>query len=1005
MAIQKQPVPINFSSGLDLKTDPFQVQPGKFLSLENTIFSKGGLLQKRNGFEQLADLPDTSYKYINTFNGNLTAIGPTLAAYSESSQDWVTKGSIVPIQLDTLSLIRSSSNQTQVDTVLASNGLICTVYTDTNPSTTYKYAIADSTTGQNIIAPTTIASASESPRVFLLGNYFIVLYSQSTNLKYVAVPINNPSNPGSATTLITNYQTGALTQPAFDGIVCNNNLYVAYNGTDGGGAIRMAYLNSFLVRQTAATGTNIANTKTADMMSVCCDETGVTPVIWASFYKTAGTTGYVVAVDQQLTSVLTATQIIAAGTILNITSAAQNGSVTVLYETSNTYSYGGSLATNFISKRSSNQSGSLTAASVVSRSVGLASKAFILGGTIFVLSAYSSAYQPSYFLINSSGSVAAKLAYSNGGGYLTLGLPSVTLTDNLAQVGYLIKDLVVATNKSQSPASSSPVYTQTGINLASFDFTTEAMNASEIGANLNISGGLLWTYDGYQVVEQGFNLYPDNVIVTTATGAGSIAAQDYYYSAVYEWTDNQGNIQRSAPSLPVKQTTTTASSTNTIKIPTLRLTYKTLVKIVLYRWSTAQQTYYQVTSITSPTLNDKTVDNVTITDTFADSSIVGNSIIYTTGGVVENIGAPATSVMTLFKSRLFLVDAEDRNLLWYSKQVIEGTPVEMSDLFTLFVAPTVSAQGNTGPITALSVMDDKLIIFKKNAIYYITGNGPDNTGANNDFSEPVFITSTVGCSDQNSIVFMPNGLMFQSDKGIWLLGRDISTTYIGAPVEEFNSDGVLSVLAIPETNQVRFTLNNNETLMYDYFFGQWGTFTGIPSISSTLYQNLHTFIDSYGRTFRELQGSYLDGTRPVLMSFTSGWFNLAGLQGYERAYWFYLLATYISPHKLNVQIAYDYNSAPTQVSLIEPNNFNGAYGSDTIYGGSSPYGGNSNIEQWRVFLQTQKCQAFQITIDEIFDSSFGVAAGAGFTLSGLNLIVGMKAGYPPLKLGSAVSVG
>ena len=50
MALTKQPLSINFAAGLDLKTDPFQVSPGKFLGLANSIFTKGGLLQKRNGF-------------------------------------------------------------------------------------------------------------------------------------------------------------------------------------------------------------------------------------------------------------------------------------------------------------------------------------------------------------------------------------------------------------------------------------------------------------------------------------------------------------------------------------------------------------------------------------------------------------------------------------------------------------------------------------------------------------------------------------------------------------------------------------------------------------------------------------------------------------------------------------------------------------------------------------------------------------------------------------------
>jgi hypothetical protein len=42
MALVKQPLAINFAQGLDTKTDPKQVQPGKFLALQNTIFTKGG---------------------------------------------------------------------------------------------------------------------------------------------------------------------------------------------------------------------------------------------------------------------------------------------------------------------------------------------------------------------------------------------------------------------------------------------------------------------------------------------------------------------------------------------------------------------------------------------------------------------------------------------------------------------------------------------------------------------------------------------------------------------------------------------------------------------------------------------------------------------------------------------------------------------------------------------------------------------------------------------------
>jgi hypothetical protein len=513
-------------------------------------------------------------------------------------------------------------------------------------------------------------------------------------------------------------------------------------------------------------------------------------------------------------------------------------------------------------------------------------------------------------------------------------------------------------------------------------------------------------YDGYAAVEQGFHLWPDYVEATTATTGGFLTGQEYFYQVTYEWADNQGNVYRSAPSIPISVTTTGATSANTIYVPTLRLTYKLSnpVKISIYRWSQAQQIFYQVTSIYAPLLNDPTVDFVTFVDTLADSSILGNNILYTTGGVLENIAAPASNVITLFNNRLWLVDAEDPNTLWYSKQVIEATPVDMSDLLTLYVAPTTSAQGSTGPTLAAAPLDDKLCLFKENAIYYINGIGPDNTGANSQYSDAIFITSTVGCSNQHSIVFMPQGLMFQSDKGIWLLGRDLNTSYIGAPVEKFTTGAtVLSALNIPGTNQVRFTLDSGVTLMYDYYYGQWGTFTNIPAISSTLYQDLHTYITQYGTVFQETPEKYVDGSNPVLMQFTTSWLNLAGLQGFERAYFFYLLGTYMSPHKLQVQVAYDYQPTPSQSMIIKPDNGVSPWGGEQLWGSGQAWGGPGNIEQWRIFFTQGKCQSFQISIQELFDTSLTVLPGAGFTLSGLDVVIGQKSGYPRLKAARQIS--
>jgi hypothetical protein len=293
-------------------------------------------------------------------------------------------------------------------------------------------------------------------------------------------------------------------------------------------------------------------------------------------------------------------------------------------------------------------------------------------------------------------------------------------------------------------------------------------------------------------------------------------------------------------------------------------------------------------------------------------------------------------------------------------------------------------------------LDDKLIIFKNNAIYYITGNGPDVTGANNDFSEPTFISSAVGCAIPNSIGQTPIGLMFQSDKGIWLLGRDLSTKYIGAPVESYNGSEVLNTLTIPGTTQVRFILDNGIMLMYDYYFDQWGTFSGNTAVSSTLYEDMQTILLSSGLVRQETTGEYLDGSAPVSMSFQTAWINFAGQQGFQRALQAFLLSNYLSPHKLRVDISYDYSNSVHQSVILTPNLYAGLYGDESLFGSQNPFGGDSSVSQWRIFFNRQKCQAISLTVTEQFNVDEGGAAGAGLTFSGLSVLLGTKGGSPKL---------
>ncbi len=1158
---------INFAQGLDTKTDPKQVSIGKFLLMENSVFTVGQRLTKRDGNKRILD--STTATYLTTLNKNLTAIGNSVYAYNSSNQTTVSKGVYAPMEVSTLSLIKNSINQTQADSVVASNGLVCVSYTETTGTVvSYKYAIISSETGQNIVAPTAIPVASGSvagsPKVFLLGNYFIVAFtnniSGSFHLQYIAISVFNPTSVTAATDLAAAYTPSSSV--SWDGVVVGLNLYVAYNTVSGGQAVKVVYLTM----TSAAGGLGPSATVTflgytASIVSVCADTATSNGSVFISWFS--GSTGYTAAVSVAPSFAVTMLpiQTIPSGTILNLASFAKSGVCTLFYEVQNAYSYDSTVPTNFIKSVTVTPSGnpvsfrsifssgtstitassatglvngmylvdvttpanllpnttfthsgvtltlsgntqgnsaispgdsllaqtvSLSSAVTVIRSLGLASKAFLVDGVIYFLASYQSSaaagagFQPTYFLINGSTStqaspaVVAKLAYSNGGGYLATGIPSVTVTDNIAQVVYLHKDLI----ESQAPAAiesigvqAPAVYTQTGINLATFTIGTENIGSAEIANTLQLTGGFGWLYDGYLPVEENFFLWPDSVKVATSgsavTPTGTVTsgsniitavsnmagvgigasvtgtdipanqlvtaftsntitfgpltavgthvaetitvtgnintAQLYYYQAIYDWTDNQGNEYRSAPSIPVSITTTGTTSTNTVNIPTLRLTYKTAnpVKIRLYRWSTANQVYYEVTSVTQPLMNSTTVDSVVWYDSLGDSSIVGNNIIYTTGGVVENVNSPSSNIVTLFDTRGWKVDAEDGNLLWFSKQVIEGVPVEWSDLLTYYVAPNVGTTQSTGPVTAMGPMDDKLILFKGigNVICYINGAGPDNTGSNSQYpASPYSIVSPVGCDNQASVVLMPAGLMFQANQGsgIWLLDRGLNVTYIGKDVERYNTSRVTSAVSVKGTTEVRFTLDTGETLVYDYFFGQWDTFKGTSAISACIYNGLHTYLNRYGQVLQQNPGSYLDATNPVLMAFETGPINLAGVSGYQRAIELILTGSYESPHRLIVQIAFDYG-AFTQQYIITPDNATPVYGGDSLYGQTSPFGGVGKRMEWRIPLEVQQCQSFQISAQEVFDPAFGETAGAGFTLSNINCEILVKAGKRPIS--------
>jgi hypothetical protein len=426
-----------------------------------------------------------------------------------------------------------------------------------------------------------------------------------------------------------------------------------------------------------------------------------------------------------------------------------------------------------------------------------------------------------------------------------------------------------------------------------------------------------------------------------------------------------------------------------LNIPTLRITDKKIdttnllvenpVVLSVYRTQLNQSVYYRVTKVASPIYNDVEVDYKQFFDTTSDDALGGSDLLYTTGGVVENIEIPAVEVMTSYRNRLIGVPSENPYQWWYSKQVIPGSPVEFNDTFV----QNIDQFG--GPITGLITMDDKLIFFKQSLIYYVVGDGPTATGINNDFSQPQLISTDSGCINKKSIVLTPVGTMYKSSKGIYLLTRSLEAKYIGSEVEGYNDFEITSAILVSNFNQVRFSLSNGKTLMYDYYFQQWSVFTNYnlndaAVLGASPSLPTYYFIDSTGKTYRETNGQYLDDGAYIKLKVQTNWLNMAGLQGYERFYKVLVLGHYKSPHNLTFNAYFDFDETSFQETVI-------------------PVETDPGVYQYRIFLSRQKCESIRFSLEDS-----GVAPlGEGFYLSAIAFEIGIKQGLN--KMAAAVSYG
>lgn len=1002
MVLQKQVIQLPFG-GLQTKIDPKIAPLGTYAVLDNWIMQKFPELRKRDGLTLLGETTAPSnitanYSYLNEV-GVIT--NNSLYSYSPALDKYLLKGKTAAPIVSSKPIIANTYTQTCCDSAITTgNNIIASVWEDSRGGV--RCAVKDITTDTYIVTDYSLSATGTKPKVVATAYAFLFLWVETgtTTLKAQQYSTLNTTfgSAASVTTALASSYT-------FDAIYAVNNVLITYVTTTAApDAVNAAYWNV----TTGALGS--ASDGLPSSASLNFSNSGTTPPTLSLAINSSGTyitctlqnnsnAVYTKSFDVGLT-VLGAETLVASATTdagWGLASCVDDSNKTyIFYSTYNT------MHNSFKAVVSAN----ITTPVVDSNAafilqMGVATKAFWYSDNAYVVLGYTSALQNTYFGVRDDGACFARLFTTVGGGNIAKANCVSSFYQRMDKENTYVAALL-KTTKIISSANS--FFSTTSVFTEQLFFTPKSIDNKVLGKCLNIAGGYLSQYDGTDTVfEQGFHLYPETPTLGIANSTGTIANGTYSYITCWEWTDNQGQIHRSTPSLPIQQVLGGAEDTITITQRCLPITNKatrftdtrTPIVLAVYRTQSLGSTYYRVNQLASEYVyNDATAQTIDFIDTKPDASIASNSLLYTTGNVFENITLPATNLLAVGKNRVIVAGTDvEPNRVYFSKEKEEGVGIEFSAELSIIV------DSLGGDITALAALDDKIIIFKKSLVYYVAGQGPDKLG-NGAFSIPLLIASDCGCIHPQSIVLTGDGIMFQSQKGIFLVDRQLQVVYIGHPINAITTDvvtpfQVTSAINLPDQNQVFFTDTNNSGYVYDTYFKQWYTHSLPFSPVSATALNNSWYVSSSTNMYQQIRNQAYDSVNSAIISrIKTNWISIAQLDGFVRIFAIMIYGDNADlQHTLKANLYYDFEDFPRESVSIVPYDLSNAsvYGSDATYGSGSPYGGSFNgAYNFVIRPKVQKCTSIQI---ELFDEFPTGDRTQSFNFSGLSLVVGVKSSY------------
>jgi hypothetical protein len=1003
MALREIPVPVPFAAGLDTKSDPKQAPVGRLLTCENAVFVKGSSLVKRNGYSSLTKTvtaAGTDYadaKALATRGAETVLLTDGLGySYQESLGTWNQIGPVASVAMTDEALAHTGSNQTSPDA--ATNGGVTALAWEDSRGGVY-WTLIEAVGGRVLRVPAQLDANGTRPRCLAVGGVLHIVYAVAGGgALYIAVV--NPVEPTATVTpvLLTSDLDGS--NPSFDAVPTTRTGTPALIAWVVAGGYRVGYIDVSGVLGSPVTGhpSVIDVTATVSAAGIACayDTEGSTlyDVLVVHGEATGATiNAYTGALVVGPTDGVTLADVVRLTVTFDSVTAPDDiaeGCAYVWLEASGATARDHLVATYVVELDSPTNE-----ARAVMRGCGLASRGFRDSSGPAVWVAHDVAFYAVYLCLRPIvGGTSLCVARALPGGAYGLPdsshLPSVEPDPDDPRV----HRWCASWQQQLESGGTSAVFAEVGIRRVALDFdAVTAWQTAQLGRSLYIGSACPYRYDGDSIAEAGWHYAADDIATPSQGTSGALTALgSYLYRVIYEEIDAQGEVHRGPESVGTAVTLTGSNDSVTLAIPTYRITSRRRVRIGVFRSLQGDDSQlYRVSSLDPSATgangyvaNDPTVDTISFTDELSDALTAEREPAYTNGGIPTNDPTGHGTILTAGKNRLFYNDPSDPLLVRFTQELAEGYAAEIVNELAVKVDPY------GGAITALAVMDDRLVVFKKTAIFAVSGPGPLRdplADPSAGFSQAQLVTSDVGCTAPASIAVTPVGIVFQSAKGIYLLGRDMGVSYVGAPVEAFNAQQVTRATLIEDRTQIVFLCSTGKTLLFDYLFGQWSTYTNHTGLDAKIVAGTYHYLRSDGRVFRETVGEYRDDNSQIRMVLETAWIKLQGyLQGMSRFYHAKIIGELRSAHTIRVRHQTDY-----QNSWGPPNDVPWTTGSGDAYGegdyGEGPYGGSPDeVYQWSIHLG-ETGQAIRFRFEDIAPVD---TFGPSFEFSELLLLAGAK---------------